>query len=136
MLRKKRRPFSGPIINNGLAPPYDSLASVLVKLDEQVHGPATFRDQAPHRSEELAELRAEVASVKAESQQMVERFANELNRLAERLAELESRAHRPWWARIFGPSVQGSGPASQPRQQAAARLRALFLERTAEYRPT
>jgi uncharacterized coiled-coil protein SlyX len=133
MVKKKRKPSS----QNALAPRYGSLASVLVKFDEQLHGPATFgRDQPPPVTNQLAELLAEVAFVKAENQRLVERFTDELKRLTERLAELEARAHRSWWARMFGSPGRGPEPARQPRRQAVARLRALCLDEEVEYRPT
>jgi len=133
MVKKKRKPSS----QNALAPRYGSLASVLVKFDEQIHGPAAFgRDQPPPVTNQLAELLAEVAFVKAENQRLVERFTDELKRLTERLVELEARAHRSWWARMFGSSGRGPEPARQPRRQAVARLRALCLDEEVEYRPT
>jgi hypothetical protein len=133
MVKKKRKSSS----QNALAPRYGSLASVLVKFDEQLHGPATFgRDQPPPVTNQLAELLAEVAFVKAENQRLVERFTDELKRLTERLVELEARAHRSWWARMFGSSGRGPEPARQPRRQAVARLRALCLDEEVEYRPT
>lgn len=133
MVKKKRKPSS----QNALAPRYGSLASVLVKFDEQLHGPAAFgRDQPPPVTNQLAELLAEVAFVKAENQRLVERFTDELKRLTERLVELEARAHRSWWARMFGSSGRGPEPARQPRRQAVARLRALCLDEEVEYRPT
>src|SRR5262245_36952734 len=92
---------------------------------------------APARDQpQLAELLAEVAFVKAENQRLVERFTDELKRLTERLVELEARAHRSWWARMFGSSGRGPEPARQPRRQAVARLRALCLDEEVEYRPT
>jgi len=133
MVKKKRKPSS----QYALAPRYGSLASVLVKFDEQIRGPAAFgRDQPPPVTNQLAELLAEVAFVKAENQRLVERFTDELKRLTERLVELEARAHRSWWARMFGSSGRGPEPARQPRRQAVARLRALCLDEEVEYRPT
>src|SRR5262245_66525189 len=91
MVKKKRKPSS----QNALAPRYGSLASVLVKFDEQIHGPAAFgRDQPPPVTNQLAELLAEVAFVKAENQRLVERFTDELKRLTERLVELERSEER------------------------------------------
>jgi hypothetical protein len=134
----KRKSFSEPTIKNARAFRYDNLSSVLLKIDEQTHGPAkSKRDRTPGEyPTQLAELRAEVVSLKAENERMVERLTDELNRLAERLEELEARAHRPWWGRVFNRSGQEPEPATQPRRQAVARLRALCLDRAAaEYRP-
>ena len=116
---------------------YDNLSSVLLKIDEQTHGTGTKRDRpAVESPTQFAQLRAEIVSLKAENERMVERLTDELNRLAERLEELEARAHRPWWGRVFNRSGQEREPATQPRRQAVARLRALCLDRAAaEYRP-
>jgi hypothetical protein len=116
---------------------YDNLSSVLLKIDEQTHGPGTKRDRTAVESPtQFAQLRAEIVSMKAENERMVERLTDELNRLAERLEELEARAHRPWWGRVFHRSGQEPEPPIQPRGQAVARLRALSLDRAAaDHRP-
>jgi hypothetical protein len=112
---------------------YDNLSSVLLKIDEQTHGRDRTAVESPTQ---FAQLRAEIVSLKAENERMVERLTDELNRLAGRLEELEARAHRPWWGRVFNRSGQEREPATQPRRQAVARLRALCLDRAAaEYRP-
>ena len=137
-LGAKRKSSSEPTIKNARAFRYDNLSSVLLKIDEQTHGPAkSKRDRTGGEyPTQLAELRAEVVSLKAENERMVERLTDELNRLAKRLEELEARAHRPWWGRVFNRSGQEPEPATQPRMQAVARLRALCLDRAAaEYRP-
>jgi hypothetical protein len=111
---------------------YDNLSSVLLKIDEQTHGRDRTAVESPTQ---FAQLRAEIVSLKAENERMVERLTDELNRLAERFEELEARAHRPWWGRVFNRSGQEREPATQPRRQAVARLRALCLDRAAaEYR--
>jgi hypothetical protein len=53
---------------------------VLLKIDEQTHGPAkSKRDRTPGEyPTQLAELRAEVVSLKAENERMVERLTDEL----------------------------------------------------------
>ena len=132
----KRKSSAEPTIKNARAFRYDNLSSVLLKIDEQTHAKSK-RDRTPGECPtQLAELRAEIVSVKAENERMVERLTDELNRLAERLEELEARAHRPWWGRVFNRSSQQRQPATQPRRQAVARLRALCLDRAAaEYRP-
>ena len=59
-------------------------------------------------STELAELRANVASMKAENQRLVESLTDELNQLVERVTELEDRARRPWWRRALDPSGESA----------------------------
>ena len=85
---------------------YDNLSSVLLKIDEQTHAKSKHDRTPGEYPTQLAELRAEVVSLKAENERMVERLTDELNRLAERLEELEARAHRPWWGRVFNRSGQ------------------------------
>jgi hypothetical protein len=126
----KRKSSLEPAFNNARDLRYDNLSSVLLKIDEQAHGPTkSQRDRtAGEYPTQFAELRAEMASLKAENERMVERLTDELNRLAKRLEELEARAHRPWWGRVFNRSGQEPEPATQPRRQAVARLRALCLD--------
>ena len=133
----KRTSSAEPTIKSARDLRYDNLSSVLLKIDEQTHGTGTKRDRTAVESPtQFAQLRAEIVSLKAENERMVERLTDELNRLAERLEELEARAHRPWWGRVFNRSGQEREPATQPRRQAVARLRALCLDRAAaEYRP-
>ena len=130
----KRKSSAESTIKNAREFRYDNLSSVLLKIDEQTHG-KTKHDRPPGEyPTQFAELRAEIVSLKAENERMVERLTDELNRLAERLEELEARAHRPWWGRVFNRSGKRE-PATQPRRQAVARLRALCLDRAAaEYR--
>ena len=132
----KRTSSAEPTIKSARDLRYDNLSSVLLKIDEQTHGTGTKRDRpAVESPTQFAQLRAEIVSLKAENERMVERLTDELNRLAERLEELEARAHRPWWGRVFNRSGQEREPATQPRRQAVARLRALCLDRAAaEYR--
>ena len=132
----KRTSSAEPTIKGARDLRYDNLSSVLLKLDGKRHGPANPNATGPRASirHNLRQLRAEIVSLKAENERMVERLTDELNRLAERLEELEARAHRPWWGRVFNRSGQ-TEPATQPRRQAVARLRALCLDRAAaEYR--
>ena len=134
----KRKTFLEPTIKNARALRYDNLSSVLLKLDGKTHGPANSQcDRAAGEyPTQLAALHAEIVSLKAENERMVERLTHELDRFAERVEELEAWAHRPWWGRVFHRSGQETEPATQPRRQAVARLRALCLDRAAaEYRP-
>ena len=100
---------------------YDSLASVLTNLDKHATVlPGKFK---PDRissvdSTELAELRANVASLKAENQRLVESLTDELNQLAERVTELEDRARRPWWRRALDPIGEEREPAAPTGAQA------------------
>ena len=127
----KRTSSAEPTIKSARDLRYDNLSSVLLKIDEQTHGRDRTAVESPTQ---FAQLRAEIVSLKAENERMVERLTDELNRLAERLEELEARAHRPWWGRVFNRSGKRE-PATQPRRQAVARLRALCLDRpAAEYR--
>lgn len=118
---------------------YDNLSSVLVNLDKQTYVRAKRkRDrQSAVEAAEFTELRAHVASLRAELDLLAERLTDEVDRLAERITELETRANQPWWRRTFGTYGQVPETAGRPRSKAIARLRALSLERTAaEYRPT
>ena len=111
----KRKTFLEPTIKNARALRYDNLSSVLLKLDGKTHGPAN--SQCDRASGEYPTQLA-------------------LDRFAERVEELEAWAHRPWWGRVFHRSGQETEPATQPRRQAVARLRALCLDRpAADYRP-
>ena len=117
---------------------YDNLGSVLVNLNGQVlpDKPKHNRTSGVDRNE-IAQLRANLASVQAENERLAERFADELDRIADRLTELEARAHRGWWRRAFGLSRHEPEPAGRSRKKAVARLRALFPDHAApKYRET
>jgi hypothetical protein len=118
---------------------YDSLASVLTNLDKQVTVlPGKFKLDRISNADptELAQLRANVASLKAENQRLVESLTDELNQLAERVTELEDQARRPWWRRALDSIGEERAPAARTRKRAVARLRALYLDRaTGELRP-
>jgi len=118
---------------------YDDLASVLIIPDEQVHLPAKRKRDRNSGADpaELAELRANVAFLKAENERLAERVTEELDRVTERLTELEARVHRSWWRRAFGRSGSKPEPVGRPRRKAIARLRALGQNRSdLEYRPS
>ncbi len=125
---------------NTFALRYGSLASVLTNLDKQATVlPGKFKlDPASSVDPmELVELRGNVASLKAENERLVESLTDELNQLAERVAELEDRARQPWWRRAFDLSGQECEPTARTRKKAVARLRALYPDRAIpEYRPT
>jgi hypothetical protein len=130
---------SEPANKNTRALRYDSLASVLTNLDKQVTVlPGKFKLDRISRADptELAELRANVASLKAENQRLVESLTDQLNQLAERVTELEDQARRPWWRRALDSIGEERAPAARTRKRAVARLRALYLDRaTRELRP-
>ena len=65
-----------------------------------------------------------LAALEAENARLLDRFTDEVDRLADRLAKLESRP-RPWWRRVFGRSVEQAEP---PRNRASEKLRALYFE--------
>jgi hypothetical protein len=133
----KRTSSAEPTIKGARDLRYDNLSSVLLKLEGKTHGPANSQCDrtAGEYSTQLAALHAEIVSLKAENERMVERLTHELDRFAERVEELEAWAHRPWWGRVFHRSGQ-TEPGTQPRRQAVARLRALCLDRpAADYRP-
>jgi hypothetical protein len=112
---------------------------VLTNLDKQataLPGKFKFDRISSADSTELARLRANVASMKAENQRLVESLTDELNQLAERVTELEDRARRPWWRRALDPIGEEREPAARTRKRAVARLRALYPDRTTrELRP-
>jgi hypothetical protein len=126
---------SEPANKNTRALRYDSLTN----LDKQVTVlPGKFKLDRISRADptELAELRANVASLKAENQRLVESLTDQLNQLAERVTELEDQARRPWWRRALDSIGEERAPAARTRKRAVARLRALYLDRaTRELRP-
>jgi hypothetical protein len=116
-----------PANKNARALRYGSLASVLTNLDKQGTVLPSKSKVDPVSSmdpTELAELRANVASLKTENECQVASLTDELNQLAERVTELEERARRPLWRRALDPE-----PAAGTRKKAVARLRALYLDR-------
>jgi hypothetical protein len=106
---------------------YDNLSSVLVNLEKSVdEPPKRKRDRKPSvEARDIKELCAHVAYLKAESELLAERLADEVERLVERITELEARANRPWWRRTFGASGQMPQSAGRARSKAIARLRAI-----------
>ena len=118
---------------------YDNLSSVLINLEKRVDVPAKRKRDRKSSVEptEITELRAHVASLKAENELLAERLTHEVDRLAARITELEARANRPWWRRTLGASGQVPHSAGRPRNKAIARLRAISRDGAgAEYRPT
>jgi len=103
---------------------YDNLPHVMINLDRygQVQEKPKRERKAGKAQVELATLSERLGALEAENAWLTDRFTDELDRLADRLAKLESRA-RPWWWRLFGRSVE---QAEQPRNRGSERLRALF----------
>jgi cell division protein FtsB len=104
---------------------YDNLPHVMINLDRcgQVQEKPK-RERKPGKAQaELAALSERLAALEAENALLTDRFTDELDRLADRLAKLESRP-RPWWWRVFGRSVE---PAEPPRNRASEKLRALYF---------
>jgi len=110
---------------------YDNLTPML-NLDEQAPVPANRKRDRNSGVDpiEVAELRANVASLKAENERLAERLADELHRIAERLAALELGTQLPWWRRALGLSEHGPEPTGRPRTKAITRLRALCVDRS------
>ncbi len=136
---KESESSSPPANKNTCALRYGSLASVLTNLDKQatvLPGKYKLDPASSVDPKELVELRANVASLKAETERLTERLTDELNQLAERVTELEDRARQPWWRRALDLSGQECEPAARSRKKAVARLRALYLDPAGpEYRP-
>jgi hypothetical protein len=110
---------------------YDSLTR-MHNLDEQVPVPAKRKRE---RNSEMdptafAELRANVACLRAENERLAERLADELDQIAERLAALELGTQQPWWRRALGLFEHKPEPTGRPRIKAMTRLRALCLDRS------
>jgi hypothetical protein len=110
---------------------YDNIARVLIDLDEHVHVPVKPKRErkpvADHAA--LMELRAQVAILKSENDRFAERFVEELDGLADRLAELEAQMRWPWWWRALAHARDATEVAERRREKARARLKSLFLHR-------
>src|SRR5262245_64089955 len=96
----------------------------MLNLDGQVPVPAKRKRD---RNSEMdptgfAELRANVACLKAENERLAERLADELDQIAERLAALELETQRPWWRRALGISEHKPEPTGRPRINGIKRL--------------
>jgi hypothetical protein len=106
---------------------YDNLSSVLIHLEGRADEHAKRRRDRKSSVEatEITELRAQIASLKAENDLLAERLTDEVDRLAERITELEAQAKRHWWCRVFGIPDQVPESAARPRSKAIARLRAI-----------
>ena len=104
---------------------YDNLPHVMINLDQcRKAQEKPKRERKPGKAPaHLAALSERLAALEAENARLLDRFTDEVDRLADRLAKLESRP-RPWWRRVFGRSVEQAEP---PRNRASEKLRALYL---------
>ena len=100
---------------------YDDLSRVLINLDRRPPVPAKPRRKPGKEQAELAELWAHVVSLKAENDRLSEKLADELDRVADRIAKLETR-QRSWWWSMREPAA----PNGPPRNRASERLKALY----------
>lgn len=77
----------------------------------------------------IAELNAYVMALKAEHERVTERLTQDLDRLADRLAELERRTQWSFWRRAFGSVDDRPELAERARRTLTERLRGVFLDR-------
>ena len=89
----KRKSSLEPTIKNARALRYDDLSSVLLKLDQQTHGPANSQCDggAGEHPTQLAALHTEIVSLKAENERMVERLTHELEHFPSALNRRDSQ---------------------------------------------
>jgi hypothetical protein len=113
---------------------YDNVTRVLLDLEERAGVPAKRERKAHTNRVGTAELRAQVASLKAEHDRVIEKISDDLDRLADRLAELEARVQRPFWQRALGYADDPPELAVRSRRKLTAKLRSIFLDR-AEAKP-
>ncbi len=126
MAKNKRTLAAGTVSKNARAFKYDDLGTVLVNLPP-VQSPARHQPEPRINVETLpvADLRPTISRLESQVEQLADRFGDELERLAERVAQLEDQSNRPWWRRtLFADGVEPAGPT---RRRAMARLRALSL---------
>src|SRR5215207_1710963 len=83
-----------PKYKNAHALRYDNVTRVLLGLEERACVPFQRRRE-PKARFEIAELRAQVANLKAETDRLVEKITDDMGGLADRLAKLAARAQLP-----------------------------------------
>jgi hypothetical protein len=117
---------------------YDNLTRVLLGLEERVSVPIPPKHERKTSKDQfrIAELRESVAVLKAENERAIDRIADDLNGLADRIAELEARAQRPFWRRALGSRNDRAEPYARARGKLADRLRSLFLYGADAKRPS
>jgi hypothetical protein len=132
----------GPELNNGLgslaahrkahALRYDDLSRVLVSIGQCA--PVSKKPRRGRKSgSEQADLWVQLATLRAENDNLIERVTDELDRFAARVAALEAQIRRPWWRRMF----ERAEPNGHPRNRGSERLRALYFGPAGtEKRPT
>ena len=115
---------------------YENLSRVLVDLESRVPVPSAPKRERKTAAErkvradeaELAELRACVATLKVENERLVDRIAEDLDALADRLVALEAQVRQPLWRRLFGHAVPQPELAERTRRKLVGKLRSAFLD--------
>ena len=112
---------SRPKYKNAHALRYDNVTRVLLGLEDRREPKARF---------EIAELRAQVAYLKAENDRVVEKIIDDMDGFADRHAKLEARAKLPFWRRALGYASDSPELTARAREKLTAQLRSIFLDRT------
>jgi len=120
---------SRPKYKNAHALRYDNVTRVLLDLEERACVPFQ-RKREPKARFEIAELRAQVANLKAENDRLVEKITDDMDGLADRLAKLEARAQLPFWRRALGYAGDPPELTARARKKLTAQLRSIFSDRT------
>jgi hypothetical protein len=105
---------------------YDDLSRVLINFDQHLHVQEKPKRKSGRDQAELAELWAQVASLKAENDRLSEQIADELDRVADRIAKVEAQT-RSWWCRMLDQAGDRVKPNRPPRNRASERLKALYF---------
>src|SRR5262245_44003338 len=110
---------------------YDDLSRVLAGPESRAPVTAAPRRERKTRPEqtELAERRAGVATLKIENERILDRIAEDLDALADRVVALEAHVRQPLWRRLFGHAVPQPELAERTRRKLVGKLRSAFLER-------
>jgi hypothetical protein len=127
---------SARVLKNADALRYENLSRVLLDLESRVYVPIAPKSDRKKGSErkaageqaELAELRACVATLKVENERLVDRLAEDLDALADRLVALEAQVRQPLWRRIFRQAVPQPELAERTRRKLVGKLRSAFLD--------
>ena len=128
---KSNGKFSALALKGADALRYDDLSRVLVGLESRAPAASGRRRERKGRVEqaELDELRACVATLKVENERLVDRIAEDLDALADRLVALEAQVRQPLWRRLFGHPVPQPELAERTRRKLVGKLRSAFLAR-------